>query len=64
MPGETREQVERPDFAWPLLESWGLHPGNAEIERCVVHTFSSKIVPRWRRGRLLRSSVSGILLAS
>src|SRR5262249_7118566 len=36
-----------------LLEPWGLHPGNATLERHAVYTFQARWLDRWRTGRVL-----------
>ena len=52
LPGETREELERPDTAWRLLADWGVTPDNATIIRQLVYTFEARLAERWRRGRV------------
>jgi hypothetical protein len=45
-----------PGLAWGsgwLLGRWGLHPGNAALERHAVYTFRARWADRWRNGRAL-----------
>ncbi len=52
MPGDTKEDLESPDFLWRHFKRWNLTPDNSEIERQSVYTFSSKIARDWRQGRI------------
>lgn len=52
MPGETAEDMVRPETYWALLDRW-LKPDEAEVERAVVYTFHSVIAETWRRGRMM-----------
>ncbi|PRY41269.1 bifunctional 3-(3-hydroxy-phenyl)propionate/3-hydroxycinnamic acid hydroxylase [Umezawaea tangerina] len=51
--GETRESLERDDFAWSLLATWGVTPSDATIIRRAVYEFRSTVAKQWRRGRVL-----------
>jgi 3-(3-hydroxy-phenyl)propionate hydroxylase len=51
-PGETREQMERPETVRALLAPWG-DPALMEIERTAVYRFQAKVAERFRAGRLL-----------
>jgi flavoprotein hydroxylase len=53
LPHETLDELNRPDTAWRLLAPWGLHPGNAKLERHAVYTFRARWADRWRSGRTL-----------
>ena len=53
LPDETPAQFESDDYAWQLLEPWGLHAGNADMERAAVYRFRALCCRTWRRGRLL-----------
>jgi flavoprotein hydroxylase len=53
LPGETVAGLGRPETAWRLLAPWGLHPGNATLERHTVYTFQARWADTWREGRLL-----------
>lgn len=50
LPGETVEELERPDTAWRLLADWNVTPDDAEIVRQLVYTFEARIATEWRRG--------------
>jgi 2-polyprenyl-6-methoxyphenol hydroxylase-like FAD-dependent oxidoreductase len=52
LPGETVEDLERPETAWRLLGELGLGPDDLEIERQLVYTFEARIAQRWREGRV------------
>lgn len=53
LPGETRDELDHAERAWELLAPWGVHPGNATLERHAVYTFQARWAHRWRRGRLM-----------
>jgi flavoprotein hydroxylase len=53
LPHETLDELNRPDTAWRLLAPWGLHPGNAKLERHALYTFRARWADRWRSGRTL-----------
>ena len=51
-PGETREEMERPERIWQLLSRWvGLDDG--VLVRQAVYTFQSGLADNWRDGRVL-----------
>jgi hypothetical protein len=37
--------------AWELLAPWGVHPGNARLERHAVYTFQARAATQWQVGR-------------
>jgi 2-polyprenyl-6-methoxyphenol hydroxylase-like FAD-dependent oxidoreductase len=51
LPGETVEELERPETAWRLLGELGLGPDDLEIVRQLVYTFEARTAVQWRRGR-------------
>jgi 2-polyprenyl-6-methoxyphenol hydroxylase-like FAD-dependent oxidoreductase len=51
LPGETVEEMERPETAWRLLADLGLGPDDVEIVRQLVYTFEARTAEQWRRGR-------------
>ncbi|MEU0931392.1 bifunctional 3-(3-hydroxy-phenyl)propionate/3-hydroxycinnamic acid hydroxylase MhpA [Streptomyces malaysiensis] len=53
LPGESIEELNRPETAWRLLEPHGITPDNATMHRHSVYTFSAQWVDQWRRGRIL-----------
>ena len=53
LPHEKADELEREDAAWRLLEPWGVHPGNAKLERHAVYSFRARWADRWRSGRVL-----------
>ncbi len=52
MPGETKEEMEKPEKVWSLLSRW-LKPEQAVLERAAVYVFHSVIAQEWRAGRML-----------
>jgi len=53
LPGESLDRLSSPERAWELLERWGLHPGNATLERHASYRFAARYTTRWREGRVL-----------
>jgi 2-polyprenyl-6-methoxyphenol hydroxylase-like FAD-dependent oxidoreductase len=53
LPHETQDELNREEAAWRLLGRWGLHAGNAKLERHAVYTFRARWADRWRSGRAL-----------
>jgi 2-polyprenyl-6-methoxyphenol hydroxylase-like FAD-dependent oxidoreductase len=53
LPHESREDLDDEGRAWELLASWGIHPGNARLERQAVYTFNARYAENWRRDRIL-----------
>jgi 2-polyprenyl-6-methoxyphenol hydroxylase-like FAD-dependent oxidoreductase len=53
LPHETLDELNREEAAWRLLGPWGLHAGNAKLERHAVYTFRARWADRWRNGRVL-----------
>jgi flavoprotein hydroxylase len=53
LPHETLEELNSEETAWRLLGAWGVHPGNAKLERHAVYTFGARWADRWRNGRAL-----------
>jgi len=51
-PGETAEQMERPEAVRRLLSRW-LGPDDAEVVRASVYEFHGVAASAWRRGRVL-----------
>lgn len=49
LPGETVEELERPETAWKLLADWNVTPDDAEIVRQLVYTFEARLATEWRR---------------
>jgi 2-polyprenyl-6-methoxyphenol hydroxylase-like FAD-dependent oxidoreductase len=52
LPGETREEMLRPERIRELLRSW-LPPEHYEIRRAAVYQFHAATADRWRSGRVL-----------
>ncbi|HJV02185.1 MAG TPA: bifunctional 3-(3-hydroxy-phenyl)propionate/3-hydroxycinnamic acid hydroxylase [Burkholderiaceae bacterium] len=50
-PGETREQMERPESIRALLQPW-CRPEEITIERTAVYRFHARVVNRFSRGRV------------
>ena len=53
LPHETLDELNGESAAWRLLAPWGVHPGNAKLERHAVYTFRARWADRWRNGRAL-----------
>ena len=53
LPGETVEEMTTDAKAWELLDSWGVTPENAELERSAVYRFQSRWAKEWNKGRCL-----------
>jgi hypothetical protein len=53
LPHETLDELNSEASAWRLLGPWGVHPGNAKLERHAVYTFRARWADRWRNGRAL-----------
>ena len=53
LPHETLDELNSEQAAWRLLGPWGLHEGNAKLERHAVYTFRARWADRWRNGRAL-----------
>jgi 3-(3-hydroxy-phenyl)propionate hydroxylase len=51
MPGETREEMLRPERIEALLRPW-LPPEHYEIRRAAVYQFHAATASRWREGRV------------
>ncbi len=52
-PGESREQVEDPEFVRALLARSGVEAEEVALERHAVYTFRACWAERWREGRML-----------
>ena len=52
LPGETREEIERPERIWELLSRW-VSPADGTLIRHAVYTFRSCLAPEWRQGRVI-----------
>jgi len=53
LPDESLAQFETDEYAWKLLEPWGLDRTNADMERAAVYRFRALCCQTWRQGRLL-----------
>lgn len=51
LPGEAREELERPETIRELLRPW-LPPEHYEIRRAAVYQFHAATASRWREGRV------------
>lgn len=51
LPGESAEEMQKPQRAWELLKPWGLTPENAELERSAVYRFQARWAKVWNKGR-------------
>lgn len=51
LPGETREEMARPETVRRLIEPW-IAPDRYEIRRAVVYQFHAATAERWRDGRV------------
>jgi 2-polyprenyl-6-methoxyphenol hydroxylase-like FAD-dependent oxidoreductase len=55
LPGDSAEELARPEEAWRLLQEFGVTPENHRIARQVVYGFQAKVARHWRRGRVFIS---------
>lgn len=53
LPGETAEELTRPETAWRLLADFKLTPDDLHIIRQLVYTFEARLAHEWRRGRVV-----------
>ncbi|MEO7844414.1 MAG: bifunctional 3-(3-hydroxy-phenyl)propionate/3-hydroxycinnamic acid hydroxylase [Nocardioides sp.] len=53
VPGDDLAQLNTPEMAWKLLETWGRTPENTKLERHAVYTFQARWADSWNQGRLL-----------
>jgi flavoprotein hydroxylase len=51
LPGERIEDLTHEARAWELLAPWGVHPGNARLERHALYTFQARVAAQWQVGR-------------
>lgn len=51
LPGESAEEMQKPERAWELLEPWGMTPENAVLERSAVYRFQARWAKVWNKGR-------------
>lgn len=51
LPGESAEELQKPESAWALLKPWGLTPENAVLERSAVYRFQARWAKVWNKGR-------------
>ncbi len=49
---EADDQVTREERIWSFLSDW-IGPQDADLERCAVYTFESKIARSWRKGQMM-----------
>ncbi len=52
LPGESLDELNRPETAWRLMAPWGLTPQNTSLERSAVYTFRGRWADTWRMGRV------------
>ncbi len=52
LPDEPIEDLNDASRAWELLAPWGVHPGNARLERHAVYTFQARAAANWQVGRI------------
>ena len=53
LPGETQEELGKPEKVWAMLEPWGATPENTELVRSSVYRFHARWANDWRNGRIL-----------
>jgi 2-polyprenyl-6-methoxyphenol hydroxylase-like FAD-dependent oxidoreductase len=51
MPGETEQELLKPDKAWDLVKDW-ITPDDATITRQVFYVFEARVLDDMRRGRI------------
>ena len=52
LPDESIDDLNHASRAWELLAPWGVHPGNARLERHAVYTFQARAAAKWQVGRI------------
>jgi 3-(3-hydroxy-phenyl)propionate hydroxylase len=52
-PGETADELMRPERIAALTARWGTRAGGLDVLRAGEYTFRARIADRWRRGRVL-----------
>ena len=52
LPDESIDDLNHASRAWELLAPWGVHPGNARLERHAVYTFQARAAAKWQIGRI------------
>ncbi|MBN9619546.1 MAG: bifunctional 3-(3-hydroxy-phenyl)propionate/3-hydroxycinnamic acid hydroxylase [Actinobacteria bacterium] len=53
LPGETQEEMVRPERVWQLLARWGVGPDRFDLIRKTVYTFRSLLATTFRDDRVL-----------
>jgi 2-polyprenyl-6-methoxyphenol hydroxylase-like FAD-dependent oxidoreductase len=53
LPGETAEELIRPETVWRLLAPWNLTPADTILERVAIYRFEARMARQWRVGRIL-----------
>lgn len=53
LPGESNDEMAKPESAWKLLAPWGLSPQNATLERSAVYRFQANWAQQWRIDRCM-----------
>ena len=53
LPGETWEEMEKPEKVWELLKPFGLDPAVDTLQRGVVWRFQAKYLEKWNHGRVM-----------
>ena len=53
LPGESLDELNRPETAWRLMAPWAITPDNATLERSAVYTFRGRWADTWRKGRVM-----------
>jgi len=53
LPGESNDEMAKPESAWKLLAPWGISPDNAQLERSAVYRFQARWAEQWRVGRCM-----------
>ena len=53
LPGESAEEMNRPEVAWQMLAPWDVTPENARLIRHATYTFGARWALVWRQDRLL-----------
>ncbi|MFV0432806.1 MAG: bifunctional 3-(3-hydroxy-phenyl)propionate/3-hydroxycinnamic acid hydroxylase [Leucobacter sp.] len=51
--GENAAEFGSEENVWSLVESWGMTPETAELERAAVTRFQGKYLENWRSGRAM-----------
>ena len=53
LPGESIDEMNKPEKTWELLAPSNINPDNATVERHTVYTFRGSWADQWKQGRVM-----------